>query len=453
MANNNSVSSDDTTVVKKCEVNGVLLSNADILANLCVDAEVISTDIRDCIRLYNDKFTTTQLTALFAQTSKDILVQTLNFLGATTSVPQKTWNDYVKPTCIRELIVRIQNLLIDTCGFCKNNYACQRTDRCYLKCCYCGQFAHQQCLENILGEHFNANMTESEIQNIIFPFQLNCYYFCHECSDKRVPQNTTGLKKVHSKILSSPDSQISLNLNKHSDASQHTDTADVNIVNVPNSDEKHDEELGDSPVKRSTVCHFYRKGICKHGKSGENCKFAHPPYCKSLLRFGKDHPKGCNKGSSCQFFHPKMCYMSMAKHQCYNVKCQYFHVKNTKRVASNSFSHPRYKRDVQGSFVTSAKPNYTDVENTSSNASHHGNLVNNHKVSDQHFLGLFQQMKSDLLQSIEHKFAMMSNTVNRGHANPCHYLQNSQQQQYQPPDQTSSHNMWMSQPQEFPHLS
>ena len=442
MANNDAESSlSGTPEILTCKRNGSDITNSDILAGLCVDAEADSTDIRDCIRLYKESFTTGQLTTVFNQVNKSILVQTLNFLGAATPLPEKSWDDYLRPTCIRELIVRIQNLLIDKCGFCHENYACQRTDRCYLKCCNCGQFAHQECIQNILGEHFNSNMSEDDVHNIIFPFKLNCYFFCHECSAKTVPQSTTGLKKKgcnKSVSTPAPESQNVLDLNKETDSVIKPDGNQGDIVTV--DVEKEIQKKG--TVK---ICHFYRKGNCKHGKSGENCKFSHPSYCKPLLMFGDNHPKGCNKGQSCQFLHPKMCYNSMIKHQCYNLNCKYFHVKHTKRVPPkrvNKLQNARRERNWQNSLST-AKQDYSAA--TSNTDTHHINAPRN-QDSSEHFLGLFQQMKSDLLQTINQKFAMMSN-VSMGQPNP-HYTQSQipLQEQYHPQNQIANHNVWMQQP-------
>ena len=129
---------------------GKNLTDKDILAELCVDAQSTSVDIRNCLRSYDSNLTTSQLSSQFTQFDKKVLVQSLNFLGAKPAV-ERSWDDYLKPTCVRELIVRIQNLLIDTCGFCNEYYATERTDKCYLKCCSCGQLAHLACLKKLAG--------------------------------------------------------------------------------------------------------------------------------------------------------------------------------------------------------------------------------------------------------------------------------------------------------------
>ena len=417
----------------------MVITNEDILAGLCTDAEAVSTDIRDCIRLYKENCTTSQLTSIFNQLGKPKLVQTLNFLGAPTPLSGKQWDDYLRPTCVQELIVRIQNLLIDTCGFCNENFACQRTDKCYLKCCNCGQFAHQKCIQKILGGHFDSHMSEADVHDIIFPFKLNCYFFCHECSATKVPLSTTGLKKkVQSKPLSPPAPE---NQN-HTQVEEAQDKVVDNEGNMDNNDGlvgdgefvETDKQLEARTDEK--ICHFYRKGNCKHGKSGENCKFSHPPYCKPFLMVGDKHPKGCNKGQSCQFFHPKMCRNSMTKHVCYNLKCKYFHVKNTKRVPpKRSNKLQKGKKEPKKQIAAVKRIN---AATSSSRTGREPVDAPKSPSSSEHFLGLVQQMKSDLLQTINQQFATL---VNSSMWPPNHHYAQPQKQ-FLPQKQIVGHNVW-----------
>ena len=408
---NGTQSSEETSEpeVRRCDRDGVQVSNADILASLCIDAEAVSIDVRNCIRLYDEKCTTLQLTNLFKPVNKETLSLTLDFLRAPTPIAEKSWNDYLKPTCIRELIVRIQNLLIDTCGFCKENYASQREDKCYLKCCYCGQFAHEKCLRNILGEKFNENMNETEVHDIIFPFKLNCYYFCHECSDKQVPQNTTGLKKVAAKPKPSqalgPPPQNSHVIDTESlnadviDTHHELDTQhehDNNILDNRRIKEDLPKE-GDGQALKSKLCRFYAKGICKFGKKGELCKFNHPVYCKPLLNYGPKSEKGCNKGQNCQHFHPKMCHSSISRHECFKEKCPYFHIKGTRRV------RPTRKNDDafygENNYVPSER--YQNQQNLSQSNSAPNSSHIKHDNHSQDFLAMFNQLREELFTALD----------------------------------------------------
>ena len=191
--------------------------------------------------------------------------------------------------------------------------------------------------------------------------------------------------------------------------------------------------------KDDKICHFYRKGICKHGKSGENCKFSHPPYCKPFLMFGDKHPKGCNKGQSCQSFHPKMCHNSMTKHICYNLKCKYFHVKNTKRVPPKRSNKQHKERKEPKKQKAAVKSN-----DATSSSSAGREPVDAPKIpsSSEHFLGLVQQMKSDLLQTINQQFATLVNNSmwpqNHHYAQPQIPLQ----KQFLPQKQIVGRNVW-----------
>ena len=428
----NSSSTNAPPVVKQIERSGKMFTNEDIIAELCVEAEAVSIDIRDCLRLYKELLTTTQLTALFSQLNKETIIGALNFLGAVPSA-KRNWGDYLKPTVVRELIVRIQNLLIDKCGFCNEHYASRRSDKCYLKCCSCGQFVHQICLERILGDKFNVDLSENDITKVIFPYNLNTYYFCHECSRKIIPQETAGLKKAANKSSSGkcqndlPPVASGNTASKDVPPPEKHMPGDVqNQINVDNK--QHNEE-------RIKVCHFYSKGICKHGKVGQDCKFKHPPYCKKFLAYGPKSRSGCDKGQDCELFHPKMCKRSVEHHVCYNAKCTYFHVKGTRRVP------PRFKRNqISKQYSDDHYPNDKNVNGVDSN-----NTVKS--IVNNHFLDLLQQMKVDILQTIDHRFSLLNKPTN--HLRPP---ENGEFQNHPPvlPQQTFLYqNQWMPQNADF----
>ena len=77
----------------------------------------------------------------------------------------------------------------------------------------------------------------------------------------------------------------------------------------------------------------YRKNQCRHGMKGTNCLFLHPERCKKLILHGTKQPEGCNLGKKCSHFHPKMCPSSITKRICLDEKCQFTHVKGTKRTS------------------------------------------------------------------------------------------------------------------------
>ena len=422
--------------VKQITKQGKSYTDNDILAELCVDAQSISTEVRNCLCVYDSKSTTNQLSAQFTHFDKKVLVKCLDFLGAKPAA-QRTWDEYLKPTCVRELIVRIQNLLIDTCGFCNENYATGRDDKCYLKCCSCGQSAHLACVKKILGDRFSPEMTETDVTDIIFPFKVNAYHFCHECSKSLVPKETTGLKKVSkSKVAKKqplpplsqrtpPETETGVeNIENHEiDLSNATvPTAETGDISLSQTQKSKFEE----------TCIHYIKGVCKYGKTGEGCRFKHPPYCQKLLIYGPNHKDGCNKGSACEFVHPKLCYKSTEKHQCFNDKCRYFHIKGTKRVPAVNRRKGHHK-NLKFEKQKSSQPNQGSSGLTTS------------KNQSQDFLKLFQQMKTDLLKEMDSKLSEVL-TSQSHHQAP--YYQPRNHQLY--PTQSSRMQLMQSQPQQSP---
>ena len=94
----------------------------------------------------------------------------------------------------------------------------------------------------------------------------------------------------------------------------------------------HDtRDAHDTKHKFSTVCRYFRRGTCKHGLRGNDCRFTHRQVCKKFTQHGSRQPNGCNLGKKCQRFHPLMCLDSLRKSECFNEKCTYNHIKGTRR--------------------------------------------------------------------------------------------------------------------------
>ena len=98
------------------------------------------------------------------------------------------------------------------------------------------------------------------------------------------------------------------------------------------------------------------KNQCKHGLKGINCAFLHPARCTKLLQNGTRSPDGCNLGKKCSFFHPKMCPSSISKRVCFDDKCQFVHVKGTKRIDRGNSKPPKTPFPVVTSKPASINP-------------------------------------------------------------------------------------------------
>ena len=77
------------------------------------------------------------------------------------------------------------------------------------------------------------------------------------------------------------------------------------------------QESGVNDVKtEKKICSFYLRGICRHGKKGEECQFHHPKLCFKFRKNGKD---GCQRGRKCKFAHVIFC----KKDGCQGKECKF----------------------------------------------------------------------------------------------------------------------------------
>eukprot|EP00116_Pleurobrachia_bachei_P001099 sb/3461361/ len=98
---------------------------------------------------------------------------------------------------------------------------------------------------------------------------------------------------------------------------------------------KTDEDQ--SPTKIEDVCTFYLRRKCRHGRYGTKkwrdtvCPKKHPELCKKYSNYGTTRHIGCNRGTECKYFHPPLCRSSEIKRKCFKVDCQHQHLKHTDR--------------------------------------------------------------------------------------------------------------------------
>ena len=127
----------------------------------------------------------------------DDLILTLEFLKVTN---QDGCN---KTQLVHNLIVRIQNLLPDTCGLCKQEYNTGLDDTPLLSCEVCGQGSHNPCINTLLGveESEESSLDPQKVRKIIIPLELpGVHYLCMTCSGDIVPDDgADGIlkKKLH----------------------------------------------------------------------------------------------------------------------------------------------------------------------------------------------------------------------------------------------------------------
>ena len=124
------------------------------------------------------------------------------------------------------------------------------------------------------------------------------------------------------------------------------------------------------------------------------------------MLFGTAQPNGCNLGRKCTAFHPKMCPSSITKRECFDEKCNFTHVKGTKRRKSSATLNPKSaklppeKNSVNSSQSSSASPlNATDRDKAIPS------VDVNTELHQQSFLEMIRLLKTELTEAIETKIA------------------------------------------------
>ena len=424
--------------------NAAVQEEERIIAELCAGAP---DNIRNCLRKYTPGKQTWEIEALFKQARKQLLVDTLHYLGL------KEMEKYKAEALPHELICRIQNLLPDTCQLCKAVYCVKRADNPIVSCVRCGQGCHNACFLQIMGKT-DQELTEENNYgaNIVNPYtSLGLYYICGHCRDEVVPQKD-GLKvkskastQSASQTGSQVQSQTATNPEVAPDHSQstvdRTNQTDTQVLegntgedaDIPRNEDRRVEGgesamLLSSPTQRLarqsqrtpstvqnppvTVCKFYRQGRCKHGisvKKDGNCSYSHPKPCRKFLTNGNRRQRGCTLGTQCQDFHPKMCNSSLKEPVCYHEDCQYIHIKGTKRSNDSLPNHsvnqlrPQQNQAAQNppaasSYAQAARFSQTSSRPTSSDA-------------QDNFLCEFRKM-TDQIQSITSKLQQLEYNFN-----------------------------------------
>ena len=82
-------------------------------------------------------------------------------------------------------------------------------------------------------------------------------------------------------------------------------------------------------TEKVKICRFYRRGQCKYGKRGRDCKFQHPEACTKYIKYGAGSLQGCTLGKKCGKFHPQICFASGKGRECNRENCRYLHLKTS----------------------------------------------------------------------------------------------------------------------------
>ena len=363
------------------------------------------------------------------------LTKTLKFLNNSAikdSIPKK------KDDIVHDIVCRMQNLLPDDCAFCKTRYKLEFMEKPILQCSKCGQSAHKACIIKLIQEkthqpiETDSDISQEEVLSIINPLSFpGLYYLCKACEVEHIATN------VNTTLATEDPGDVN---SEQTDTTQDASTSvteaaggeSATTTEQPSVPSSTDESPAPSPTddntntnssashtsenktieKKDITCRFYKKGTCRHGAKGEECKFTHPELCKKFTQHGTRQPRGCNKGSHCKYLHPQMCMNSLRKGICLSQSCRYRHIKGTTRhKADGEANAPRHttpaNRPEPEPENTSAKPENTHPRNAQQQA-----------ANTDHFLDVIRQMKAEILAEMDKKIGMVSQM--QAHQQPIH---------------------------------
>lgn len=145
-----------------------------VLGELC--ANTTNNDVRDVLRRYQPSLTTKQLTSRLGSYLKDTLEKVAVYLNCDSKGK--------KDEIVLNIIVRIQNLLPDTCQICHETFTFKTVDDPLLACDICGQEVHKPCFLKLLG------LTSQDGPANINPLQIpGLHYLCKPCEDEVIPKD------------------------------------------------------------------------------------------------------------------------------------------------------------------------------------------------------------------------------------------------------------------------
>lgn len=432
----------ETTTLDETESKSEAATEVEtIIAGFCVDAPC--DKVRDILRLYSPENSYEKQKAIFdSRSKKDDLVKTLEFLGESCS----SWKDVKKKDCAHKLHYRIQNLMPEECGVCKETYVVKVTDPRLLSCSICGHEVHHKCYESLFEKN-DEGLSVVETLKTMPGF----HHLCPSCEDAIIPDENlsvasgnqippqnqpqpTQKQPQHHKQQLKIQKQQQLQQSQQQQptqppqlsqqqrqpqpqtqpqqtqlqpaqqpqqqklqAPQEQPSPNANVNEDSTSFDSQEEVASEATISKTQICRHYKNNTCKFGISGKGCPFVHPKRCSKLMNHGTRAGKGCNKGSKCEDFHPKMCPMSISKSECLDMSCTLCHVKGTRRKLPQRDTKPEKdvsKAESEGSPVKKASTKSdSKVEHSTPSLT----------TDNQSFLDQINLLKKELQEAIDKK--------------------------------------------------
>ena len=395
----------------------------EIIASLCAGAP--TDNIRNCLRKYDPEKTAYQIEKDMKKDKKEILVDTLQYLG----IPGMS--QYRQDALPHEVVCRLQNLFPDNCSLCNSSYCVKLGEKPIISSVRCGQGCHNKCVLEILGK------TEDELDesnnhglSLLNPFStLGLFYICAYCQEEVIPNKENlrvrqgqGGKRTNNSPTEAGENNNNIANDLQNGVDNNSDSQIDNAINVPPSQGNNSNEIGtevaqaqgstanssrtevnhqsngrqntplstQSRVNDPPICKHYRTGRCKFGVSGKkdgSCPYSHPKACTKFLTNGSRSRGGCTKGSSCRLFHPSMCHSSMQERNCTRENCKFMHIKGTQRSTGEPTQSTNQGRSDVNQKTSPQPPQQSSAQNKDAPIS-----------NSQSFLDIIKVMQEQLSQ-------------------------------------------------------
>ena len=271
-------------------------------------------------------------------------VPPLKKAAAYLGIPEKTTKTK-KADIISVILDRLNALLRELCGICGEYYNEDLNDPPLITCIICKQGCHNICQKPII--ELLGDLTAKQ--------QKSRPFMCSSCIGEYNDEDSEVVIVKTSKSKSSPTKikevkPFNDNHSKHEAEQQQDDDTiptappkspdkseaeqqqdDVTIPTAPPKSPGKSENPSPSnqtvavpPTKNQIeICPAYEWGRCQNF---ENCQYRHPPRCWKWLENAR-----CSYKDKCKYHHPKICNSSLARRQCFNDRCKYFHLTRTIR--------------------------------------------------------------------------------------------------------------------------
>ena len=408
----------------------------DLIAELCIAAP--NDNVKFCLRSYQHGKNLYQIERDINRAKKEVLQEACEFL----QIPHIEHKN--KKELSHLILCRIQNLLPDDCGLCNERYRIMLGEKPLLECSICGQGVHEECWINLLtvtsAEVDVTTDRNSIAQKYVNPFKLpGIFYICSACEITTIPKEEVKQKRRTEKVSNlisahvqnenqylenKPDIDDDPKANDEVDAGNEAKADDEARTDEDVSiDDDHQESIDDehqesrmhntqsmqpkedlsanssAKTKFDTVCRYFRRGTCKHGLRGNDCRFTHPQVCKKYTQHGTRQPNGCNFGKKCKRFHPLMCMDSLRKSECFNEKCTFNHIKGTRRQPLLTRNNQQ-KEKLTNKQTPKTTTTNTTTEQINAEESHGGN-----------FLEMIRLMKAELITTMNTQIASLATQI------------------------------------------